>query len=461
MLPFLPPFRSLKDPTRVWAWGMYDLANQSFQLLINTLLFSSYVAEVIAPDRRTGETWWTAMSAAGLLLVALVSPPMGALADARGARARFLLGTGLLASVLVMSMAALGPGHLWAAAGLYTAAWLLVGLGENFLGSFLPELADERSMGRVSAIGWGMSYVGALLLIALSYGLIAGLGWRAPGQWRWIFLIAGVWFLLGIVPALVVLRDRPRGPGGPGGVGWGGGAAGSVGLWGLVRDSFIRLAGSAKRAGKSSVLGWFLAAFFIYSMATWAYIYNLGLMSRSFGNSMESTLVFALVVAATSGVGALLAGAFQDRLGHRRMITVFLGVWIVATAGFLVVALGLVSVAPAAGSGGGSGAGSGSGWVLWGVAVLVGLGLGGLGTASRAMVGLLAPGDRCAEVFGLWGFAHKLSGVAGLIVYRGMERAAGPAAAYAVLAGCLGVGLALLWLFVHERRGIEQARALR
>ena len=69
----LNPFKSLPNPREVWAWGMYDLANQSFQLLINTLLFAIYVAKVIAPNPDAGKTAWGLMAAVAIGVVA--SPP--------------------------------------------------------------------------------------------------------------------------------------------------------------------------------------------------------------------------------------------------------------------------------------------------------------------------------------------------------------------------------------------------
>ena len=87
----LNPFRGLDNPKTVCAWGLYDLANQSFTLLINTLLFSIYFKEVVVGVDSKGDSLWGLTFSGSMLLVVLASPLLGAVADCRGWRKNFLV----------------------------------------------------------------------------------------------------------------------------------------------------------------------------------------------------------------------------------------------------------------------------------------------------------------------------------------------------------------------------------
>src|SRR5690554_4066116 len=77
----LNPFRGLDEPVRVWAWGMFDLANQSFTLLINTLLFALFFKRVVVTDPDRGDFLWSLTVAISLFVVVLLGPVLGVLAD--------------------------------------------------------------------------------------------------------------------------------------------------------------------------------------------------------------------------------------------------------------------------------------------------------------------------------------------------------------------------------------------
>lgn len=425
----LNPFRKLPNPREVWAWGMYDLANQSFQLLINTLLFSLFVRTVVVGDAKKGDQFWSYLTAASLVAVVLLSPFAGALADAKAWKKELLLGTGVVCAALTCALGVLQPGQLWLAAALYLPAAIACGLGENFLASFLPEISTPRNVGFVSALGWTMSYIGALLLLGITAGAVWGLEWDETNA-RPLFVFSGVWFLLGMVPSVLYLRERAT-------------ATGVTGKE-AARETVGRLVQSAKETRHFRQLAVFFVAFFLYSMGTLAVVYFLGLIGNSLGFELPSLLLFALIIAATAGLAAAATARFQDRLGHRRTISIFLATWVVSTAG-LAACRGLG--APT--------------WSIWPLAGLVGVALGGIGTSSRAIVGAFTPASRAGEFFGLWGMIFKLAGVAGVISFGAVstafkDRETGQVVGLLMLAGFFLAGL-LMMRFVDEKEGVEAA----
>lgn len=435
------PFRGLPNPREVWAWGMYDLANQSFQLLVNTLLFGIYIAAYVAPQAAAGagtqgEAAWGKMGAAQMILVLVASPILGAIGDARALRREFLLATGFGAVVLTCALAFAGPGMLAYATAVYIAAAFLVGIGENFLGSFLPQLATRETMGKVSAIGWSMSYLGALILLGLTAVVLFGLNLTEPRHWRWIFVGAGVWFLLGMLPTVFYLRERlpPARPS----------EGGSVILLGLRE-----LRGSLREARRYTQLIRFLSIFFVYSMGTLSVVFFAGLIGKSFGFDVRQLTLLAVVMSLTAGGSAIFAARHQDSLGHRRTIRIFLAVWVVST-----LALAIMEVlSPAAAAGQSRGAPL----AFWFISAGIGIGLGGIGTASRAMVGLFTPGAKAAEFFGLWGMVYRLGGIVGVLAFSQVRTRVSAEAGLFLLTLFFGAGLVLMGL-VDEEEGMRQAQ---
>jgi UMF1 family MFS transporter len=414
---------------------MYDLANQSFQLLINTLLFSLFVQQVVVGDPERGRTVWSLMVASSMLLVVLLSPVLGALADQRAWKRELLLFTGVVCAGLTASLALIQPGQVPLAFALYVVAALACGLGENFLGAFLPEISTPQNVGYVSALGWTMSYVGALLLLGITAVYAFAFDRAEAADARPMFAIAGVWFAAGILPAFLFLRERATRQAG---------AAGTA-----IGQAFRRLGASAREAGRYRQLARFLVAFFVYSLGTTTVIYFLGLISDDLGNSLAQTILFALLIAATAGISSALVARFQDRLGHKRTVAVFLITWVVATVGLAA----LRALMPPSGD-----PGPALRAVFWVVAGLVGVGLGGIGTASRAVIGAFSPVTRAGEFFGLWGAAYKLATIIGVIAFGQVRNALGLPISLLVLAGFFAAGLLLLGR-VDERAGAAAAQA--
>ncbi|QYK46951.1 MAG: MFS transporter [Phycisphaeraceae bacterium] len=437
----MPLLADIPNRRQVWAWALYDLANQSFQLLINTLLFGLFLREVVVggDDPRAGTRIWTMITAGSLLIIVILSPFLGALADQRQWKRELLLVSGVLCGVLTCALASLGRGDLALAATLYIIAAVACGLGENFLGSFLPQLSTPATVGRVSAFGWTMSYIGALVLLGIVAAWIMLAGRAEMSQARPLFLFAGIWFIVGIVPSFIWLREKPVDASLP------------ESPASLVGSTASRLVRTVREAHRFRQLARFLAIFFVYSMGTQSVIYFLGMLGDDMGFKLPQLILFALVMSIAAGFAAFTTSRFQDRLGHTRTISIFLGVW-VAGVGVLIAAQ-LTSLPPV---------------LFWCVSALLGIGLGGIGTSSRAIVGAFTPLDRAAEFFGLWGMVYKLSGICGVLLFGTLSTllrnaegapllAESRALALGALAVCFSAGLVLLRLVVDEREGVAAA----
>lgn len=419
------PFARLPNAREVWAWGMYDLANQSFQLIINTLLFGVYMSQVVAATPEGGTRFWSRMISVAMIIVVALSPFVGAMADARAWKKQLLAVTGVLGASGTALLALVSPGDMWLAALIYIPSAIVIGLGENVLAAFLPELANRDNMGFVSALGWTMSYIGAIVLQLIVLFATLAFGLKAAASWPPLFVFSGIWFLLGILPSLLFLKER---------------AAPAAPRASIMKAGFQRIVTTWSHAFHYRQLLRFLGVFFVYCLGTQTVIYFSSIIAGDLGFTTSELFTLVLVLSLTAGAAAILLARYQDRLGALFSVRLFLIIFALTTAG--------MGIAAAAGAGKP---------VFWILSLGIGLGIGGLGSSSRAVVGLFTPVDKSAEFFGLWGMTYKLAGVVGPVTFAELSIALGRGAALGALAGFFGVGFILLF-FVRESEGVARAQ---
>jgi len=421
--------QGIERPREVLAWGLYDLANQSFTLLIITLLFPLYFKEIAVGDPRRGDALWSAGAAASLLIVVALSPIVGAAADARRGRKLVLIGSGALCALLTAALTLVEPGLWWLGLALFIPANICYQLGENMLASFLPSLSTPRTLGRVSGIGWAMGYAGSLALLVLVYLGADRLGWSTSAQWRPFFVLAGAWFALFMVPAALALREPRERTIDPEHAGVG-----------SVYRRLSRTLGDLRRFNQ---LARFLIAFLVYGLGVQTMIMFAAILASDFGIRDMGLVVFTLQIAVTAGISAIIVSRFQDRVGVQRTVVFFLLVWIVSCMSLLAIRLTHGDGAPQ--------------WMFWAVGNGIGAGLGGIGTSSRALVGFFSPRARVGEFFGLWGMTYKLAGAIGVLSFGQVKAWVGDASALALLSTFFVIGLVLVKR-VDMGAGIRAAR---
>ena len=429
----LYPLRGLPKQGQLWSWISFDVANQSFTLLINTLLFPIFFQRVVVQDPARDDFLWNLTFAISMLAVVIASPIAGAISDDRAWKKEFLVVSGFLCAAFTCALGLVGPGMFWLAVLLYIPANFMFSIGENFLGSFLPELTRRDHFGRVSGFSWACAYVAAFVLLAITAGSMLGLQLTAPGQWRPFFVFAGIWFFAFALPTLLFLRERPALPGK---------AAANP-----LTAGFVRLAQSARHASQFRDIALLLVASLFYGAGMNVIVMFAAILAEEFGFSDVQLVLFIAVITVSGVVGTLIPTWWQDRIGHKRTTLMLLIVWVATTFGFIIFAwLRGQSPDPEAFPK----------WPLWVLGNCIGFGLGSLGSANRAFVGYLTPVHRTGEFFGLWGLIFKLAAVITL-PFGWAKDAWGTPAALWVLLGFIVIGF-ILTLFINEQRGLAAAR---
>jgi len=418
-LPTPPPSRR-----EIFGWAMFDFANSSYTTVIVTVAFGVYFTRLVAPPGE-GEALWGRGIALGNLIVLLLSPIVGAIADDSGRKKLFLfftystcvIGTALLYFVM--------PGQVGWALALFVVSFIGFSFGENLAGAFLPEISTPKNIGKISGLGWGLGYFGGLASLLLVQPLLAGdFAESNLPNLRLAWVVTALFFLLAALPTFLFLKERaPRGTGT---------------FTRYVKDGFLRLGQTARSVRHFSEMLRFLVVFFLYqggltSVVAFAGIYAANTLGFTF---RELIFLFILLQLSSAG-GAFAFGGLQDRIGATRTIQITLVLWILVSAGVYFVQ---------------------SKQAFWAVALFAGLGIGSLQSASRALVGLFAPPEKSAEFFGFWGLAGKAAYMVGPLIFgeivkgTGSQRIAMLSTAAFFLLGLIGMS------FVNEQRGLAAAQ---
>ncbi|MEM1112656.1 MAG: MFS transporter [Pseudomonadota bacterium] len=424
------PAQDAASPRELWSWAFYDFANSGYATVVLTTIYSAFFVGVVAGEAAglapgTATLLWTAAIAAANLLVLLSAPVLGAVADYRACKKLFLGISSLACVIGTACLAIAGPGELWLALPVLILSAIAFATGENFIAAFLPEIANDSNMGRISGYGWSLGYFGGLLTLGLCLVYINSAEARGQTAAQFVpvtLVLTAVIFALAALPTLLWLRERARPRALPAG-------------FSFLRAGFSEVASTLRRAAQLTDLFRFLMCLTVYQAGVATVIVVAAIYAQEvFEFDATEMIVLIMVVNLTAAAGAFVFGFIQDRIGS-----------VPALAGGLIVWIAAIAVS----------------WIaqdkatLWFAGNLIGLAMGSTQAGGRALVGQFTPAGRSGEFFGLWGLAARAAAIIGPLSYGLVNRLTEGNHQAALLStlGFFVVGLVLL-LSVNERRGI-------
>ena len=371
----------------LWSWALYDWANSAFFTIILTFVFAQYFSVSVIQDEVAGTRGWGNIVGIAGVVIAILAPILGAIADQSGRRKPWLISFTLLCVVSSAMLWTVTPDQ----SQFWTAA-LWVGLGTLgaefafiFYNSMLPDLARPERTGRWSGWAWGLGYVGGIasLVVAL-YGFIEADGTLfnldrdAAEHVRATFVLVAVWYLVFALPAFFFIPDRP---------------STGLSLGAATRAGLAQLKQSIAHVRQYRDIVRFLIARMLYTdglatIFTFGGVYAAG----TFNMSPTEVLQFAIALNVTAGLGALGFAWIDDALGGRNTILLSL-VGLGCSAFAILVVDGATAF-----------------WI-WGM--ILGIFVGPLQSASRSHLARVAPPHLQTQMFGLFAFSGKATAFAG------------------------------------------------
>lgn len=372
----------------VLAWALYDWANSAYSTLSITLLVA-YIQKVVLPGR-WGPVAWAWGIAASMLVAGLASPLLGALADANASKRTWLAVTALGGATAAVVLGLLPPGLTWAVLAAFFVTALLFELSLVFYNAFLTEISDPETMGRVSAWGFTLGYLGGALallggMLLLRFGRRVGLA-DLSTQLRAGLVLMGLWWGLFTLPTLAILRDRRPPP------------ARKLPLVQAMRGALGEVRRTLGNVRRYRMAALFVLAYLFFNDGVQTTISQSSTFAMHELHFTPAELIgVILMVQLVAMPGAMLVGYLADRLlGQKLTLVLSLAVW----AGLLVGALFVRAK-----------------WQFWILGAVVALVMGGTQSVSRSMMGLMTPPRHTGEFFGFYNLSGKATAFMGTFLF--------------------------------------------
>ena len=389
----------------IWGWMLFDWASQPFHTLIITFIFAPYFASSVASDPTTGQAQWGYAAAIGGILIAVLSPVLGSIADASGPRKPWIGGFSALAIVGAFSLWWAVPDAGSSGVLFALAAFVITMIGFEFAAVFnnamMPDLVPRAQLGRLSGNAWAFGYIAGLLtlvvvlttmatndagktLIGLDplFGIDAAAkeGERAAGP------LTGLWYLVFVLPLFLFTPDAPK----------------RIRAAGAVKRGLHGLATTIRTLPTNRSLFAYLGSSMIYRDAlnglyTFGGIYAVGVL----GWSIVEVGIFGILANLTGVIGAWIGGKADAARGPKFVVVT--SVLVLMLASFTVVTttpteaffipLGEGTSVPDI--------------VFYICGGLIGAAGGSLQAASRTLMVDQAEPDRMTEAFGLYALSGR------------------------------------------------------
>ena len=370
----------------IWSWCFYDFGNSAFTTLVITFIYSTYFTKAIAENEIDGTYLWSQAIAITAVIVSLLSPILGAIADKGGYRKIFLTLTTYISIGATALLFFPIKGQILFALILVVIANVNFELGGVFYNAYLPEIVSRKKIGRISGIGWGAGYLGGLLaMLVAMIGFVSaddpwfGLKIETGEHIRATNILVAAWFFIFTLPAILYLKEKKVE------------SANRIGIVVLNSIQALKKTFQEIKIYKNTVR--FLISRLIYNDGL-VTIFAFGAIyaSGTFGFTFNEIMIFGIVLNIAAGSGAFLMGYIDDVIGGKLTIQISL-------IGLMIAVLLAVF--------------ANSKLLFWVSGIIVGLFAGPNQSASRSLMGRLTPPDKINEFYGFFAFSGKLTSFLG------------------------------------------------
>lgn len=393
-------------------WALYDWASSPVPTLHATFVFAVYFATTIMPEG--GTAIWAQMTGATAFLVAISAPILGRIADSAGLIKQFLIGT--------IIIGASATGLLWFAEPDISFAFYALALSAIsiffmeisfvFYNAMLAKMGTDEDIGKLSGIAWGIGFIGAVVALGLVLAIFIlpekapfGLNKDNAEHVRATMIFAAGWALIFSIPMMLFTPNLPATP--------------------QSGNYLQQLKQSLHTATKIPDMVRFLFARMAFNDGLIT-LFALGgiYAAKVFAFTQSEILLFAIALNVSAGIGAIIGGWADDKLGPLRTMRISLIALFLCGTAALIAPTKLV---------------------FWGAGICLGIFVGPVQSAARSYVARKTPEDSRASMFGLYMVSGKATSFVGplcygwLVLLTGSERSG-----MLVVLVLIGLGLILL-----------------
>lgn len=418
---------------QIISWALYDWANSAYATVVIAGFFPVFFKEYWSTGIDSGtSTFYLGLgNSISSLLIVLLAPLLGAIADQAGARKKFLLFFAALGMVMCGSLYFVQSGQWLLAVLLYIVASIGFMGGNIFYDALITVVANHENMDRVSALGFSLGYLGGGILFAINVLMVLypeSFGFANSSEAvRLAFVMVAVWWAIFSLPIFLFVKEKKNHEYKPKPV--------SV----SIVDGVKQLTGTFHHIRRLRVV-------FLFLLAYWLYIDGVDTIIRmavDYGMALgfpADTLIVALLITQFIGFPAALAfGKLGETWGTKKSIFLAIFIYMGVTGwGYFMDQV----------------------YEFYVLAVVIGLVQGGVQSLSRSFYARIIPANKAAEFFGFYNMLGKFAAVIGPVMMGWVSMTTGDARLSILSLIVLFLLGAILLYFVDEQEGIRQARLL-
>lgn len=372
-----------KGKRQRWAWYLYDFGNSAYAAVILLAVFSKYFVEVVAADSKLpGTTLWNYAVVIAAVIVAVLSPVLGTIADFSRAKKKFLFVFTAMAVVFTGLLFFVEKGDIFMAMAFFILAETGYRAAQVFYDALLVDVSTPETIGKVSGNGWAMGMLGGIICLVLVLIPIQVVGGAL--MVRLAFLITALFFLLSAIPVFLAVKQVNEPEPLPAGTS-------------TIRMAFTKLGETFRDVKRYKEFVKYAIAFLIYNDGIMMLMDNAALVAAIlFGFQTSELIVLIIILQVAGAAGSFLFGWISNKYSSKQAI-VYALIMLMAVIGSLYL--------------------TDSKTAFYFIGALAGFSLSGVQAVSRTMVSQLSPQSKTTEFYGFLSVAGRTSTAVGPFVF--------------------------------------------
>ena len=374
----------------IFSWCLMDWANSAFITLVGGFIFGPYITDVVFHNKILGTEVWSWTIAVIGILVAIFAPLLGATIDQMHRRKPWMLFFVIVIAVCTALLFFTQPSSAWILWGLifFIIAGIAFEFNQVIYNTVLYCIAPKNRIGRLSGWGWGFGYFGGIIALCVALLVFLKSSWFPHYDdldIRSIMVFVAVWVLVFSLPFFFFTPDQQRS---------------NLTLWQAFIQGAISLKKSMGHLWRNKMIFIFLLAHLFYSDGlNTLLIFSAVYMGGELHMSLPTILIYAILVNALAGVGAIVFAWIDDWLGPKVVICLSIVCLVIAVA----VMLSTLDVV-----------------VFWIAGLFGAIFMGPVQASSRSYMARIVPPNLATELFGLYALSGRVTAFIGPLITGGL-----------------------------------------
>ncbi|WFU87153.1 MFS transporter [Rhizobium sp. CC1099] len=395
----------------IWSWMLFDWAAQPFFTVVTTFIFGPYFVSRLTDDPVSAQAMWSNTATISSVIIALLSPILGSIADQSGARKPWIAFFAIIKVVSLFGLWFAAPGSpLVYPVILMILASIAAEFSIVFNDSMMPRLVGKDEVGRLSNTAWGLGYLGGMIVLVTVVTLLAGnletgktllgldplfgLDPHTGEDARITGPISAVWYLIFIIPMFLFTPDAAKG----------------LPLAAAVHAGLRQVANTISELKIRRGILKFLIARMIYQDGVNGLLILGGAFAAGmFGWATIEIGLYGIILNVVAIFGCVIAGRVDHRIGSKATILISLTLLLLATLGIISTGPGytLFGLLPmsTADAGGLFGTAAEKAYILYGL--LIGLAFGPVQASSRSYLARSVSPQEAGRYFGIYALSGR------------------------------------------------------